>query len=238
MAIYCPGCGAEAAKEQQYCRKCGVNLFLVGKALTLGESIARGDRGPLPKVKAMMESFKLDHVSEEVGRNLEQMNREIVESLDSPSAMGVQIHRDWGTKRKEKTTQKLEPSPEQAHAQLVHQGAGSLFSGVAIMIVLYALASTIILKIPPEQAARIPFELEPVIRMAWIVGLVPALAGFGQLIAAAFTRPRLGAAPEPPRLAEPEQQPLPDYRAPYAEPGSVTEHTTEFLNAGRQRETE
>ena len=43
--IFCPKCGADAKDEQNYCRKCGVNLALVSKAVNLGEVIARGDGG-------------------------------------------------------------------------------------------------------------------------------------------------------------------------------------------------
>src|SRR5438128_9371392 len=75
--MYCPQCGTESGSGLQYCRSCGANLKVIGKALTLSEAIARSDRGPLPKLKEMVESLKWEHVTEEVSSALERMNKEI-----------------------------------------------------------------------------------------------------------------------------------------------------------------
>ena len=219
MAIYCPQCGTEATANQQYCRKCGVNLSLIGKALTLSESIARGDRGPLPKVKEIIGNIKIEQISDEIGRGLEQMNTEIVRSIDTAK---THTHRLGQIGRKK--------TPQERYEKAVRDGMSSLFGGVGLMIFLYYLAGVLVLKIPPEKLARIPFELEPVVRMAWMVGFLPMLTGLGQLLGALMTKPAPGMVEEaePPAaesvrtgpLAEPE--PLP--------PPSVTEHTTNFLD--------
>ena len=47
----------------------------------------------------------------------------------------------------------------------------------------HAFAGALVLKIPPETLAKIPFELEPVLHVAWLVGLIPTLAGLGRIIA-------------------------------------------------------
>src|SRR4029078_11038045 len=78
--MYCPQSGTESSSDLQYCRSCGANLKVIGKAVTLSEAIARSDRGPLPKIKEMMKNFKVDRVSEEISHALEQMNKEIVRS--------------------------------------------------------------------------------------------------------------------------------------------------------------
>jgi hypothetical protein len=64
--MYCPQCATESTEGLQYCRTCGANLKVIGKAVTLSEVIARSDRGPLPKIKEMMKNLKVEHVSEEV----------------------------------------------------------------------------------------------------------------------------------------------------------------------------
>src|ERR1051325_8053359 len=78
--MFCPQCSTEAIPGQPYCRSCGANLKVIGKAVTLSEAIARTDRGPLPKIKEMMKNFKAEHVTEEVSRALDQMNNEIARS--------------------------------------------------------------------------------------------------------------------------------------------------------------
>jgi hypothetical protein len=222
MAIYCPQCGTEAAQTQQFCRKCGVNLSLIGKALNLSESIARGDRGPLPKVKEIIGGIKIEAMTDEIGRGLEQMNTEIVRSFDTAKASPA-----WDRFRRQKT-------PEERYEKSVRDGMSSIFGGVAAMIALYYLAGVIVLKVPPDALAKIPFELEPVVRMIWLLGLIPALQGFGQLVGALMTKPAPGRidAPEPPALESASAGP----------PISVTEGTTSLLDetagAPRDRQTE
>src|SRR2546430_7320358 len=76
--MYCPQCATESSPGLQYCRQCGANLKVIGKAVALSEAIARSDRGPLPKIKEMVKNLKIEHVTEEVSRALDRMNREIV----------------------------------------------------------------------------------------------------------------------------------------------------------------
>jgi hypothetical protein len=44
--MYCPQCGTESSSGLQFCRSCGANLKVIGKAVSLSEAIARSDRGP------------------------------------------------------------------------------------------------------------------------------------------------------------------------------------------------
>src|SRR6185436_8884581 len=81
--MYCPQCGTESGSGLQYCRLCGANLKVIVKALTLSEAIARSDRGPLPKLKEMVKGLKLEHVTEEVSKALERMNKEIINTPPS-----------------------------------------------------------------------------------------------------------------------------------------------------------
>src|SRR3979409_2599749 len=81
--MFCPQCGLESSSGLQYCRSCGANLKVIGKAVSLSEAIARTDRGPLPKIKEMMKNLKMDQVTDEISRALDQMNQEIVKSSGS-----------------------------------------------------------------------------------------------------------------------------------------------------------
>src|SRR5882762_2397173 len=84
--MYCPQCGTESQASLQYCRLCGANLKVIGKAVSLSEAIARSDRGPLPKLKEMVKNLKLEQVSDEISGALDKMNEEIVRSSGEAKA--------------------------------------------------------------------------------------------------------------------------------------------------------
>lgn len=217
--MFCPQCSTEAPPEQQYCRKCGANVRMIGKAVALSESIARSDRGPLPKIREMIKNFKVEHITDDVSRAMEQMNQEIVKGISTAKTKQRLARKEREERRREKH---------------IVRGIISLFSGSALMIILYYLSRVLVLKIPPGDLARIPFELDPVVRMIWIIGLLPAMTGLGRILAGLLIRParqavelrdaeelQLPAEPSTPAPA-PSTAPLP--------PASVTENTTEFFS--------
>jgi hypothetical protein len=222
--MYCPQCGTESSSGQQYCRACGANLKVIAKAVTLSEAIARSDRGPLPKIKEMMKSVKIEQVTEEITRALDQMNKEIARS--SPPKHPLIVHhrtqdKPWWLHMKESQT------PEQRREHRLVKGTVSFFSGIALMIFLYYFSAAFVLKIPPEQLARIPFDLEPVLHIIWLVGLIPSLSGLGQIIAGLLVRPAPAKSIEAPSTSERTLAPEPEFKGVG---GSVTEHTTEILD--------
>jgi len=210
--MYCPQCGTESSSGLQYCRACGANLKVIGKAVSLSEAIARSDRGPLPKIKEMMKNLKVEQVSEDISRALDQMNIEIARSSHDPKPRKI-----IGKKTKTR---------EQRREKHLTTGAISLFSGIGLAIFLYYLSAALVLKLPPDVAAKVPFEIEPVVRMIWLVGLMPALSGVGHLLAGLLVRP------DPPAEIE-DARPAPILRErepiPRATPVSVTERTTNLL---------
>ncbi|MGH9969668.1 MAG: hypothetical protein ACREBG_17995 [Pyrinomonadaceae bacterium] len=222
--MYCPQCGTESTSGQGYCRLCGANIKVIGKAVSLSEAIARSDRGPLPKIKEMMKSLKIEHVTEEVSRALDQMNKEIVRSSDEAPCPKTK----W-LRRREKT------AAERRENHIV-KGTISLFSGAGLTIFLYYLTGALVLKLPQHIVADIPFEIEPVVRVLWLFGLIPALSGLGRIIAGLTISTRdpaelLERAPQvaerPPLILESEREPE---RGLYAPPASVTERTTNILH--------
>lgn len=220
--MFCPQCGTESSSGQQYCRLCGANLKVIGKALTLSEAIARSDRGPLPKLKEMVRSLKIDQVTEEVSRALERMNKEIIQSSSAEEGP----RKAWWQREKKSAAERREDH--------LTKGTVSMFSGVGLMIFLYYLSAALVLKLPPEVIAQIPFELDPVVRIIWLLGLIPALSGFGHIVAGLLIRPsRLSELPgkfsgdSGPNLYPPPTSP--EFKA-----GSVTEHTTHWLKPPEQ----
>jgi hypothetical protein len=221
--MYCPQCGSDASSGVQYCRSCGANLKVIGKAVALSEAIARSDRGPLPKIREMVKSLKVDHVTEEVSRALDKMNNEIARISPESKPIGQPWIR-FGSKK----------TPAEKREQHISKGLVSLFSGAGLTIFLYYLSTALVLKLPPEVVAQIPFEIAPVVKVMWLIGLIPSLSGLGHIAAGLLIRPQR---PEVPAL----EQPL-NARAEFPKPaagvtssmgtipGSVTEGTTELLD--------
>ncbi len=212
--MYCPQCGTESSSGLQFCRSCGANLKVIGKAVALSEAIARSDRGPLPKLKEMIKNLKVEQVTEEVSRALDRMNQEIV---STPPAIKPNTPA-WPFAKEKKT------AAERRENHIV-KGTVSLFSGIALMIFLYYFSAVLVLKLPPEAITKIPFELEPVVRILWLAGLMPTLSGLGHIIAGLLIRSK------PARVIDETPQPQPSFNGrPSSQkvPGSVTEHTTQL----------
>src|ERR1700694_2838386 len=135
--MYCPQCGTASATSLQYCRLCGANLKVIGKAVTLSEAIARSDRGPLPKLKEMVKNFKLEHVTDEISGALDKMKEEIARSSDEPRP-----RHPWWHLREKKT-------PERRREDHRVKGTVSFFTGIGLTIFLYNLAGAGVLTLQP-----------------------------------------------------------------------------------------
>jgi hypothetical protein len=234
--MYCPQCGTESKSDLKYCRSCGANLKVIGKAVTLSEAIARSDSVPA-KIKDLVKNLKLEKVTEEVSRAMDKMNQEIVRSSDE---------------RPQKSRWRKEKTPEQRRERHLVKGTIKLFWGGGLSIFLYFLSHALVLKLPPDTIANIPFEIDPVVRVLWLIGLIPMLSGVGHIIAGLTIRsePTIQAQPaiqaEPQREIEfPEQSPLrigqeistdkqPEDEAtvttPRWPPSSVPDRTTNILH--------
>jgi hypothetical protein len=211
--MHCPKCGKEFSEGQKFCRTCGANLSIITRAVRLDEAIGRSGRGPLPTYKDPFADFDFETVSGDISEGLEKLTHEIESWCSSKPA------------RKVKET----VSPDHRREKYLVDGFKSLMSGIGLMIVLYIVGGVLVVKIPPEKAAHIPIELEPVIRIVWLFGLIPALAGLGQIVAGLFIRG--------PKQGQPTGSPTAHTDRPSKEPviaESVTEHTTELLQQASQ----
>jgi hypothetical protein len=166
----------------------------------------------------------LEHVTEEVSSALERMNKEI---LSTPSGKLAKPWSppSWMPRRK---------TPEERRESHLVKGTVSLFSGVGLMIFLYYLSAALVLKLPPHILADIPFELDPVVRVIWLIGLIPALSGAGRILAGLLIRPARSFEPE--RILSEQVDAAPNQKAANeagfsrrSAPGSVTDHTTNLL---------
>ena len=206
--MYCPQCGTEA-QATQYCRTCGANLKVIGKAVALSEAVARSDRGPLPKIKEMIGNFKVDHVSDEVSGALDRMNQEIARL--SPEAER-KARRAWIEFPKRKT-------PAEKRQDHISKGVVSFFSGVGLTVFLYYLSAALVLKLPPHIIEQIPFVIDPVLRVIWLLGLLPMTTGVGNIIAGLLIRPQRE---EPKQIDQvvspPRELSIPDHTTNLLEP--------------------
>lgn len=223
--MYCPQCGVESPPDQRFCRSCGANLKVIGKAVALSEAVARSDRGAFPKLKEMMESAKVRHATEEVSRALDQVNREIARGVER-----AERERPWWLHHVEKK------SPARRREDYIVRGTVSFFSGVGLTVFLYYLCGALVLRIPPETLARLPFEVEPLVKIAWLVGLIPTLSGLGRVVAGLAIKSARPAALEGEEVSRPQledgarEQPAAQARTNELAQPSVVEHTTELLD--------
>lgn len=240
--MFCPQCGTESTSGQGYCRSCGANLRVIGKAVSLSEAIARSDRGPLPKIKEMMKNLHMEQVSDDISNALDKMNQEIVKSSGtlppmSPVHFERTVEKHFGQQSRRERKEKTARQRRENH--IVH-GLISLFSGAGLMIFLYFLASSIVLKIPEDIAREAPFEIGSVVSIIWLIGLIPTLTGLGRILAGLSIRPdplveSPAYATEDRRFESSDLRAKPDFKTtnelePHYEPGSVTERTTNILN--------
>jgi hypothetical protein len=232
--MFCPQCGTESPADLKFCRTCGANLRVIGKAVTLSEAIARSDSVP-SKIKDLVKNLKVEKVTEEVSRAMDKMKLEIAHSVED--------HREWhrekgSSKRKEKTA-------EQRREKHLTQGFVTMFSGIGFSLFLYFLAPALIGRFPQPLIGGRPFDIDSLLPIAWILGLMPTFTGLGHIIAGLAIRAK-GRGQEDIRQVEPaERSPLniDDRPAGYVEqrafrnpqqPTSVTDRTTNLLE-GRER---
>jgi len=222
--MFCPQCGTQSSAELKFCRSCGANLKVIGKAVTLSEAIARSDGVPA-KIKELVSNIKISQVTEEVSRAMDKMNKEIARSSE-----GRRQRSRW---RKQKTA-------EERRERYLTKGAIKLFWGSGLTVFLYFLAHSLILKLPPDFVARIPFEIDPVVHVLWLIGLLPVLSGIGHIIAGLTIKPEPTKQiefPEPtPLRIDPETSTDSRYEdeltvaIPRQGPASITERTTNILH--------
>jgi hypothetical protein len=123
-------------------------------------------------------------------------------------------------------------TPAERREKHLTTGIVSLFSGVGLTIFLYYVSAAMVLKLPPHIIEQVPFEIEPVVRVLWLFGLLPTLSGVGHILAGLLIRPRPDLELEQPAAAVAPPRDLTEGVSPttsVAPPASVTERTTNLL---------
>ena len=257
--MYCPKCGSEAMQNQRFCKLCGTNLQLIHDTLTTGDS----PQSPF-------------------GIDVEKLTQNAVEFAKSwKSGLHGQWHaqtnpgdarptaRELRRRAQEEAKLRNMPKPKEwlsySWQHNLRNGLMSLFSGAGLGILLYymgqeAINSGVVRDIP-ELTARQVEAIERGIRWVWLMGLLPSLKGFSQIIYAAFFGESIATLTErfttPPRAITSQQDSMPTSRdhatSPSIQqeeaqrsfeglsepPSSVTERTTHIFDSTQpKRETQ
>jgi hypothetical protein len=229
--MFCPQCGTDSAEGQHYCRSCGTNLKVVGRAVSLGDAISKTDGVPA-KIKEIMSSPKIAHVTDEVSRAMEKMNLEITRSSFEHSR-----------ERRARRLQRKEKTAEERRERHLTKGAIKFFTGGGLTIFLYVLFHSVQLRLPPDVVNATPFAIDPVVRSLWAFGFLPMLSGVGHVIAGLSIKNRpqsqIESADDSPLRIDsggsaPQLTSEPRTTRRGETPASVTERTTNILDRDPQ----
>lgn len=129
----------------------------------------------------------------------------------------------WLSLRKKKTA-------AERREQHITKGVVSLFSGAGLTTFLYFLSTALVLKLPPHIVDQVPFEIAPVVKVIWMLGLLPATAGLGHILAGLLIRPHPESQPEQIDQGVSPPRELKDQPITHPIPISITDHTTNLLD--------
>jgi hypothetical protein len=261
--MFCPKCGVDSLEAQRFCKACGTNLQLINDALRTGDSPA----GPFGldvealarNAREFAQSFKTSW-SGAAGRISGSEHHAARSEASEQRRIAHEIRKQA---REEARRQNL-PKPKEymsySWQHNLRNGLMSLFWGAGLGVLLYYLSQNainngLLERIEEASHGRVQ-GIEPLVRMFWMIALLPMLKGLAQIFYAAFFGESMATLTErftPPRASLEEPKPFlrhdtapvddreparPSYETPTTEPPSVTEHTTHFFDEGKVRESQ
>jgi hypothetical protein len=235
--MFCPQCGTDSAEGQHYCRACGTNLKVIGRAVSLGDAISRSDGVPA-KLKEIVSNIKVAQVTDEVARAMEKMKAEIARNSGGKGEWVARRQREEF--RRALRRQRRKKTAAERRERHLTKGAIKFFTGGGLSIFLYFLFHSVQLHLPPDVVAATPFAIDPVVRSLWAFGFIPMLSGVGHIIAGLSIKAQAHKSVESP-IEEPlsidsetPSSPRFDPQATVATvrepPASVTDRTTNILD--------
>jgi hypothetical protein len=154
----------------------------------------------------------------------------VKELVNTIKVESLKNRHNWPSLRKKKTA-------AERREQHITKGVVSLFSGAGLATFLYFLSTALVLKLPPHVVDQIPFEIAPVVKVIWLLGLLPATAGLGHILAGLLIRQ--GPEPQPQQIDQVVSPPreLKDQPITHPIPISITDHTTNLLDERQKAQT-
>jgi zinc-ribbon domain len=139
------------------------------------------------------------------------------------------------TKNRQNWLSRRKKTPAERREQHITKGVVSLFSGAGLATFLYFLSTALVLKLPPHVVDQVPFEIAPVVKVIWLLGLLPATAGLGHIIAGLLIRQ--GPEPQQQQIDQVVSPPreLKDQPIAHPIPISITDHTTNLLDERQKK---
>jgi len=238
--MFCPRCANEIAENQNYCRNCGIKLHLIVDAIKDNPSRGQFDFETLKRdLRDLGSSLRAGF--QEAIKNTRRLNknapptsqqewsREVSKAVWSHEVSEVLKHHINKALKKAKAAHSRKYSFQQA--------ALSIFGGGATMAVWYyvleAAANSGLLQnlelIIMNKTDAVVTGLVPVLRMLWMLGLIPVARGVAHLINGIFFAPKLEKEMEPqigfapdfaPAPAQNNIQPQPTYVSAVADPAT------------------
>lgn len=262
--MFCPKCGAESVEGQRFCKACGTNLQLIHDALRSGDS----PQGPFginveelaKNAKDFAESWKKSWSGAGGRERTGHGQRVIGLKVDQAHIDSMRTARQLRRQAREEARLRNLPRPKEymsySWQHNLRNGLLSLFWGGGFGFLLYYLGQTAIneglIKQLEESSNGHVHGLEPLVRIIWLLALLPVLKGLAQIVYAAFFGESMATLTErftPPMAALPEPSPaIRQDTAPVAQqdtarsyepsvepPPSVTERTTHIFEDEKSR---
>ena len=251
--MFCPKCGSQTVEGQRFCKACGTNVQLINDALRSGDSSQAPFGIDVEALKKnaidFAQSWKTGWGGVAIGKDFHHGARESAQEIRNSARELREIRR----KAKEEARRQNLPKPREymsySWQHNLRNGLVSLFWGAGLGIVLYYLGRTLIddgliRQLEASSDGHVQ-GLEPLVRIIWLIALLPVLKGLARIIYAAFfgeSMATLTARFTPPPLLEEappsirqdtapvgQTEPVRAYEPSIEPPPSVTEHTTHFF---------
>jgi hypothetical protein len=253
--MFCPKCGGESLEAQRFCKACGTNLQLINNALS-GSDSPQGPFGiDVDALAKNARDFAQSWKTGWSGAHVKVGASELHGSRSGDAREQHRITREIRKQAREEARRQNLPKPKEylsySWQHNLRNGLVSLFWGAGLGVVLYYLGQNaiddgLIRRIEETSNGHVQ-GLEPLVRMIWMIALLPVLKGLAQIIYAAFFGESMATLSArftpPPLLEEPkpflrqdtapvvEREPVPRSYEPSTEPPpSVTEHTTHIFD--------